>query len=402
MSKQLIMKFQNSGKMQAGTGTNAGMGGGQSSTPTSPSGFNGWSQLGNAADMVSGFFPEASEYQGDKGNITAGLDSAYDAASSTLMNFPPWGTIAGGAMKLGSLLNKGLKKAGVGTDGMTTKDAIFGSDFLALTPIGLINSLGAKKTDSFSRNTETWEMAGNSYNGALQTNQRALNEQGKKYGRFSRSEYYDAQADIQMAGREQNMLSTVMNKYKMGQDSLVNQSDMNAQQYLNSVQGGYDQSLVRSAKIGGILSNSEAIRRTKSLLFKFPVTMIEPEEMIDDDDLDIEKFQNGGQMSLIPEGALHAHKHHIEDVREDLDGDITHKGIPVIDNEGNQTAEIERNEIILSLDVTNQIEDLRKQYHEEESPSKRDEIARKAGEILSNEICENTDDRTGLIEQIEE
>jgi hypothetical protein len=27
---------------------------------------------------------------------------------------------------------------------------------------------------------------------------------------------------------------------------------------------------------------------------------------------------------------LHAHKHNLEDIREDLDGEITHKGIPVV------------------------------------------------------------------------
>jgi hypothetical protein len=57
-------------------------------------------------------------------------------------------------------------------------------------------------------------------------------------------------------------------------------------------------------------------------------------------------------MSLIPEGALHKNKHHIEDVNPDLKGDITEKGIPVIDKEGEQVCEIERNEIIFSKELT--------------------------------------------------
>jgi predicted small metal-binding protein len=40
---------------------------------------------------------------------------------------------------------------------------------------------------------------------------------------------------------------------------------------------------------------------------------------------------------VIPEGALHAHKHNLEKINEDLKGNITHKGIPVVsvDDEGN-------------------------------------------------------------------
>ncbi len=121
---------------------------------------------------------------------------------------------------------------------------------------------------------------------------------------------------------------------------------------------------------------------------------------------DLESFQKGGQLNIIPEGALHAHKHHLEEINEDLKGDITHKGIPVVsindDGKVEQQAEIERNEIIFNLEVTQQIEELRKQYNDEESPSKKDEIARQAGEILSNSIIEDTDDKTGLIEEVKE
>ena len=46
-------------------------------------------------------------------------------------------------------------------------------------------------------------------------------------------------------------------------------------------------------------------------------------------DENIEAFQNGGTMNVIPEGALHARKHHMAD-----DEHITKKGIPVVDNEG--------------------------------------------------------------------
>lgn len=62
------------------------------------------------------------------------------------------------------------------------------------------------------------------------------------------------------------------------------------------------------------------------------------------------KFEDGGELpkkeseleetnqkNIIPEGALHAHKHHMENA-----DNLTKKGIPVVDNDGEQQAEIEK------------------------------------------------------------
>jgi hypothetical protein len=92
-------------------------------------------------------------------------------------------------------------------------------------------------------------------------------------------------------------------------------------------------------------------------------------------------------MNVIPEGALHARKHHMEN-----DEHITKKGIPVIDLEGKQQAEIECNEIIFRKEVTKKLEELAKDAS--------DEAAIEAGKLLAQEIIENTDDRTGLIEEV--
>lgn len=106
------------------------------------------------------------------------------------------------------------------------------------------------------------------------------------------------------------------------------------------------------------------------------------------------KFESGGKMNIIPEGALHARKHNIND--PSLDGNITKKGIPVIANNGgeiNQVAEIEREEIIFSKKVTEELEKLR--------DIGDDQSAILAGELLVKEILYNTDDRTGLINRVE-
>lgn len=127
------------------------------------------------------------------------------------------------------------------------------------------------------------------------------------------------------------------------------------------------------------------------------------------------KHKNGGQLknietaeepSVIPEGALHARKHNL-----DLDG-ITKKGIPVIQNvndevetlaeiqqeggELQQSAEIEREEIIFSKELTDFIEEKRKEWHETGS----NEILEEVGKRVTKEILFNTNDRADLIEEM--
>lgn len=107
---------------------------------------------------------------------------------------------------------------------------------------------------------------------------------------------------------------------------------------------------------------------------------------------DVEMFQKGGTINVIPEGALHARKNNM-----DMDG-ITKKGIPVVDKEGEQQAEIERNEVILRLEVTQKLEELSKIYYSEESSEEeKEQAALDAGKLLSDEILYNTQDNTGLL-----
>lgn len=102
-------------------------------------------------------------------------------------------------------------------------------------------------------------------------------------------------------------------------------------------------------------------------------------------------FKEGGKVNVIPEGALHKNKHHLEDVDEKFgDGSITTKGIPVIvESEGGeviQQAEVERQEIIFRLEVTKKLEELSKKH--------TDEAAIEAGKLLTYEILYNTEDKT--------
>lgn len=108
------------------------------------------------------------------------------------------------------------------------------------------------------------------------------------------------------------------------------------------------------------------------------------------------KFAEGGKVNVIPDGALHAHKHHLEDISPEYE-QVTSKGIPVItEEEGGklkQHAEIERNEIIFRLEVTKKLEELMKDGS--------DDAAIEAGKLLAHEIINNTVDNTGLMEVVE-
>ena len=107
-------------------------------------------------------------------------------------------------------------------------------------------------------------------------------------------------------------------------------------------------------------------------------------------------YKQGGQMNVIPEGALHARKNNMEGAGEDF----TSKGIPVVDNNGEQQAEIEKNEVIFNKELTDFLEENMKKYNEENSD--KDAIAIKVGKRLAKELLTNTDDRTGLIDDIQE
>lgn len=131
---------------------------------------------------------------------------------------------------------------------------------------------------------------------------------------------------------------------------------------------------------------------------------------------EIDYKKNGGQLqdievsqeqSVLPDGALHKNKHNLE-----LEH-VTHKGVPVITVDGDaetfndikaqedsitQHAEVEALEVIFSKELTDFIEEKRKEWHESGS----NEILEEVGKRVTKELLENTKDTTGMIENMEE
>jgi hypothetical protein len=131
---------------------------------------------------------------------------------------------------------------------------------------------------------------------------------------------------------------------------------------------------------------------------------------------EIEIKKNGGQLqdievsqeqSVLPDGSLHKNKHHL-----DLDH-VTNKGVPVITIDGDadtfdeikahedsikQHAEVESLEVIFSKELTDFIEEKRKEWHKTGS----NEVLEEVGKRVTKELLENTKDSTGTIESMEE
>lgn len=364
-------------------------------------------------------------------DLTNKLNTGYDAASSAIMTMGPYGAIIGGAMKVGGLLSDGLTALGVGTDQMTTTDRILDSKFLKLSPVGLINSIGASTSNKFSIDNSIREQIGGSYDGAYAFMDDAASRAGKKYGLFSSEAKNSANRDIATSKVMQGQIGRI-NKNARDRESIVSSNNqLLSTNYQFNLTGGYDQRYMRAAKEGGKIERIKKINltfrkggqihqtinlETKEVEWQ-PVIIHRVEELkqggtigwtYDDWEPEIKDnwepviiYKDGGktddvkeeplsnQQNVIPEGALHARKHHMENTEG-----LTQKGIPVIDNKGEQQAEIELNEIIFNLEVTKKLEEL--------CEDGSDEAAIEAGKLLVQEILFNTNDRTGLINTLKQ
>lgn len=346
----------------------------------------GFGLAGNIADVAGSLIPPT-----EQSALTTGLNQGYDAAANAAMAIPGVGTIIGGAMKVGGMLSDGLTALGVGTDQMTTADKILDSKFLKLTPLGLVNAIGAKKADTITKDNEAFEQVGSSYGGTQSTVDDALTKSGKKYGLLSGGARNRANRQIHNAQMQQSKMSNIADEAQMAFAASNNPLlGLGTQLQLN---GGYQQNTVKAGKSGLKMDRDFAKRVVKlSKGQKEKRKKIQEEVRMEE----VAGFKNGGAVNVIPDGALHAHKHHLENVDEKFE-DVTTKGIPVITEEKGgdikQHAEVEREEIIFNLEVTKQLEKLMQDGS--------DEAAIEAGKLLVHEILENTVDNTGLLNTVE-
>ena len=363
----------------------------------------------NVLQTVGGAF-KAAQASTDS-NLTKGADATYNAVADIVGNFGPWGKAVQTGMQVFGAAGDIIQGMGGGTDQMTATDKWMDSSFFSWN-IGMLNGFAGKNSDSFGADMNTISSIGSSYGGATSDIMNAASKAGKKYGLFSTGKRKEANAEIAKARAKQNAMSSIAEE--ASDDRLLVQS-MGQQAgltYSMMMDGGYNQKYTYAAKKGGIIEWNPEINLEWEpqieLNWELPtfkeggnIDIVEELEWIPEfksggktNESDIPEIEETSQKNVIPEGALHKNKHHMEHSEG-----LTKKGIPVIDDEGEQQAEIEHSEIIFTLEVTKKLEEYYDIFYSEESSNKeKDQAAIDAGKLLVYQILENTEDRTGLID----
>lgn len=266
---------------------------------------NTFGLVGRGSDMARGVLFNNAHVNDSA--LTSGINSTTDAISSSLMGFSPIGTIAGGAMKLGSFMGDALSSMGIGTDQMTKADQILDSSLLKITPFGLVNAIGAKRTQDFAANEEAIEQVGGSYGGTVSDINDAVSKAGKKYGLFSNKKRKQANKEIDAAREKQNVMTDIANEASDRRDIAVNMSDINHLNYSFNLNGGYDQRYIRAARMG------DKLNRIKKLKFHKTGSVIQQSinvntKRIEDSSVAwspvitkvVEEFESGGELRWVP------------------------------------------------------------------------------------------------------
>ena len=329
----------------------------------------GMAVVSSTLSGISSLLPDANNSE-TTNKINSGLQMGADAA---IASGDPTAAGIGMAVKVLGIANKAASAI---TDGRTTindadlgMDKVLSSDIFALSPVGLVNSLGKTKVKgsdtSLAKDVDLGYQASDEVKKA---------EYGFLTGLFGRG---------RRKKKERQAAAKRVNLENASKSMAIQEGKRNLMLANNSAQD--IQSRTSQQLQGGVNTNILAAKLGAKL----------------------DKPQN-----VIPSGALHARKHHLEG---DLSELVTDRGIPVItgdlaENGGmvvledggkcEQTAEIEHSEIIFHLELTKKIENLLKKYEESEGKEK-DKLAIEAGKLLTFEILENTSDNVGLIEKIE-
>lgn len=291
----------------------------------------------------------------------------------------------------------GVEKAAAVGSTAAGLGATLGIGAAALGPIGLglgalvlaSNLFGktAKKHEVSA--ADTLQYSGSGYGNLNQD----IAAAGKKFSMFRRSDAKKVNRRIDDIDRDRVLAGTIGFQNRQNTLAGINTIGDIDSKNLQSLQGGYTTNIL-AAKQGAKLAKFRNIKKKVNIRKK---SIEKP----------IEKFENGGKVNVIPDGALHARKHNIDQFGDN----ITKKGIPVISGDLNETidgtlelqkggeitqhAEVEREEIILHKELTSQLEKLLKSYEKGD-----EEALIEAGKLLTYEILENTADNTGLINKV--
>lgn len=311
---------------------------------------------------------------GNKTGMPGGLQAGLEAAGSVLGGLSTSGVVdaigSATGLNLDNIDADAAKRAGIGGKAAT-------QGFINSLPgVSMLVGMFGGRTAKSYKSAEIDQMT-NAYGGSVADINAAQALSGKRMLGTGKANKFI---------REQNRVNNLITDISL--ESKLRKSNSAGDTYLSQNQNkyaGYTPQLLLSKK--GM--KFPELDTARSLINSWKVKPTE----------DPQKFQLGGKMNLIPEGALHARKHNLEKVNPELEGQITRKGIPVVaQGEGGviQQAEIEKEEVIFRKEFTDELERLYKQYQDDSS----EDIAIEAGKLICFELLKNTDDRSGLIKSI--
>ena len=361
-------------------------------TSTDKSGKSKWANFNDTLGAM-GVGAKVGDFLGgmnfsDYDSFSEDEQASQSAVRGALQMIPGWGTAIAAAtglvdaigantgLNLSSLNKDDAEKAGIKLSGF--------NKFMNMLPGnsmiwgGLSAAFGNKRTGTLDVSDEALSFGSQGYSGTVSDLQSAKNLGNKRlfFGQTDKANsFIDSQRDN---ARILENLMTVNTQRKQS-DYYQDLQNQNLNRY-----AGRDYLDIIAGKQGMKLMSIEEARRIIALRKT-------PEED------DIEKLQNGGNIpgissSLLPEGSLHAHKNHLDELNPDLE-DATKKGIPVMAAEGgevtDQVAEVESDELVFRLEITQKLEELMKDGSEE--------AMIEAGKLVTMEVIENTVDNTGQI-----
>ena len=372
-----------------------------------------WSQVGQSLSQgiqVIGGAMGAQQAASDS-DTTKNITAAWDGAANIASQFGPVGEAVGAVMGIAKATGDIIQGITGGTDQMTKTDSWMSSPLLSWN-VGIVNDLAAKKSNDFSVDHNIMAQVGSSYGGTASDLSEAQDKAGKKYGLFSSNARRKANAAIELAKQKQNLMGGIADDAMDQRLSAQSMGEQAGLAYSMMTDGGYNQKYTYAAKHGGLLEWNSVVelewQPQVELNWELPafkdggsVEFVEELEWIPEfksggktEESDVPETEETTQKNVIPEGALHKNRHHMEHAEG-----LTKKGIPVVDEDGEQQAEIEHSEIIFTLEVTKKLEEYYEIFYSEDSTNKeKEQAALDAGKLLVYQILENTEDRTGLIE----
>lgn len=345
-----------------------GAGGKTGSNPLA--GMNPFGAIGGAFDSLTAM-----------SGVKTDEDSTYNAEQKTgdmLLQMGGWAALAGGIVKTNSFLNQAMgTNINTMNDKQAQKTGVNGWEKFGNTAVGFLSNTLLPgtgyffgKTEDAEKSREVDELRG-AYAGTADDIDTAQTMGGKRYifGKGKTNDFI-------LKSNQRNDLITSLGLATKPRITSAASNARDEQQKEEEIRNGRTFNAVVGKEGLKLLSKDELQRIYSSSKQE-----------------GVQTFGEGGKIgidtSVIPEGALHAHKNNLEEINPELD-EVTQKGIPVIvtDSEGEykQVAEIEKEELVLNRSLTEKIEALWK----ENTPESMIE----AGKLITCELVQNTKDNT--------